>query len=575
MIPEEIIDEIQTKTDIVELISSYIPLKRAGKNFRALCPFHSEKTPSFFVNPQRQIFHCFGCGVGGGVIQFIMEYEKVSFPEAVEMLAKRLGISLPQKRLRDSGNRDYLYKVNQLAADYFFENIFSSSGSRALSYLMRRGIKENIIKEFKIGYALRDYRDLFNYLRNKGVSISILDKLSLVVKGKDGSYFDLFRDRIIFPISDVRGRIIGFGGRIITDNTSQPKYINTPASPLYTKGKNLFGLSLSKEYVLREDFCLVVEGYLDMITPFAAGIKNIVASLGTALTQEQIRLIKRYTKDIILVFDSDKAGQNASLRAIDMMLEEDMVVKVLELPAGYDPDRLVRERKEDFLKLLGEAKDFFVYKLDILRKAYDGSIAARAKIASEMIQSILKLQNEVQRQEYIKLLGSSLGVAEEALRIEMRKQQKGKAGQRYVEMNLSQDKSPFEEEHIIKSMIFYPEIIPLVEDALKDIEWEDRVLGELFAKVIECYHQEKKFSEQQFLEHCSAPQLVARFSKLVFNDFKLDEKVLEEVILKIRRRHNQRLRDYVRQNIKEAEQKGDEERIRELMQEYKALLKER
>ena len=575
MIPEEIIDEIQTKTDIVELISSYIPLKRAGKNFRALCPFHSEKTPSFFVNPQRQIFHCFGCGVGGGVIQFIMEYEKVSFPEAVEMLAKRLGISLPQKRLRDSGNRDYLYKVNQLAADYFFENIFSSSGSRALSYLRQRGMGEDIIKEFKIGYALRDYRDLFNYLRNKGVSISILDKLSLVVKGKDGSYFDLFRDRIIFPISDVRGRIIGFGGRIITDNTSQPKYINTPASPLYTKGKNLFGLSLSKEYILREDFCLVVEGYLDMITPFAAGIKNIVASLGTALTQEQIRLIKRYTKDIILVFDSDKAGQNASLRAIDMMLEEDMVVKVLELPAGYDPDRLVREKKEDFLKLLGAAKDFFVYKLDILRKAYDGSIAARAKIASEMIQSILKLQNEVQRQEYIKLLGSSLGVAEEALRIEMGKQQKRKAGQRYVEMNLSQDKSPFEEEYIIKSMIFYPEIIPLVKDALKDIEWEDRVLGELFAKVRECYHQEKKFSEQQFLEHCSAPQLVARFSKLVFNDFKLDEKVLEEVILKIRRRHNQRLRDYVRQNIKEAEQKGDEERIRELMQEYRALLKER
>ncbi|UCD15320.1 MAG: DNA primase, partial [Candidatus Omnitrophota bacterium] len=319
MIPQKFIDEVQTRTDIGEVISSYIPLKRAGRNFKALCPFHGEKTPSFMISPQKQIFHCFGCGQGGTVIQFIMQYEKASFVEAIEILARRLGLEIPYQRGEKQKLKTILYDAVEQAAQVFNKNLLSRTAAPVMSYLNKRGISKEVIEQFRIGYAA-GRNALADNLRKKGFSLEVLEKSSLVIARESG-FRDLFADRIMFPVCDSRARVVGFGARLWRQSSSAPKYINSLENPLYSKRQHLFGLNFAKDHILKEDCVIVVEGYLDMIIPFMAGIKNIVASLGTALTSEQIRLIRRYTTNIVLVFDSDKAGQAASLRALDLLLE--------------------------------------------------------------------------------------------------------------------------------------------------------------------------------------------------------------------------------------------------------------
>ncbi|OQX80768.1 MAG: DNA primase [Candidatus Omnitrophica bacterium 4484_70.1] len=422
MIPQEFIEEVQAKTDIVELISSYFPLKRAGRNFKALCPFHSEKTPSFFVSPQKQIFHCFGCGEGGGPIQFLMLYEKVSFPEAVEILAKRLGLSIPYKKSSPYERlKTTLYEITETAAVFFQKNLFTDEGKDALHYLKRRGIDSETIKEFRLGYAPSG-NVLLEFMRNKGYSLDILEKASLVVGRREGGYVDLFRERIVFPIFDVKGKVVGFGARLIKERNA-PKYINSIENPLYNKRAHLYGLNFSKEEIIKKDVAIIVEGYFDMISPYVKGIKNIVASLGTALTLEQIYLIRRYTKNIVLVFDADSAGQLANLRALDLLLENGLDVNVVRLPQGFDPDSLVRERGKDyFFRLLQEKEDFFEYKIGILEKNLDiESIEGKTKLVEEILTTLSKIENEVKRYGYIKKLSSYLEIPEEVLILELKK----------------------------------------------------------------------------------------------------------------------------------------------------------
>jgi len=421
-LPDNIIDQVQEKTDIVETISRYIPLKKIGRNYKTTCPFHSEKTPSFIVSPDKQIYHCFGCGAGGNVFSFVMRYENLQFPEAVEMLADKEGVKLP----RMSGGRDdnnsfaaQLYKINA-DASVFFQSSLADNGF-AKDYLASRGVGKEAIERFKIGYAPNSWEALLNYFKAKGVAGPILEKAGLVISNDKGGHYDRFRNRVIFPILDLKERILGFGARVM--DSSLPKYVNSPETAIYSKGRNLYGLNFSKESIKKEGHALVVEGYLDFLVPYQAGIKNIIATLGTALTQEQIRLIKRFANTVVMVYDPDEAGEAASLRNLDLFIGEDVNVYIAELAAGYDPDSYIRKNGTDeFLKVVKASRNIFDYKFDKLKERFDIKRAhGKAGIASEMLPTISRITNAVMRSELIKKLAQRLSVDEESLKTEMRK----------------------------------------------------------------------------------------------------------------------------------------------------------
>src|SRR5262245_16343150 len=333
LIPQQTIDEVLNRCDIVEVVSSYVSLKRAGRNFKALSPFNSEKTPSFIVSPDKQIFHCFSSGLGGNVITFVMKMERVEFPEAVRILAKRVGIEIPEDKAKTAHDnvRQVIFKVNEQAVDYFHRNLLqgkSADVEAAKKYLKERQILPETIETFKIGFALDAWDGLLKNLEQQKVSLRLMEQAGLIVPRKEkNGFFDCFRNRVIFPIFDTQGHCRAFRARTL-DSKNAAKYINSPETLIYTKGHHLFGFHLAKEAITRSDFVIIVEGYIDCIMPYQAGVRNIVASLGTALTLEQIRLIRRYTKNVIMLYDTDKAGEAAMLRSLDTLIEEGMNVKV-------------------------------------------------------------------------------------------------------------------------------------------------------------------------------------------------------------------------------------------------------
>ncbi len=575
MIPQEFIEEVQQRTDIVEVISSYIPLKKSGRNFRALCPFHGEKTPSFFVSPQKQIFHCFGCGKGGGVLQFLMLYDRLSFVEAVEVLAKRLGLEIPYERVFPRERmKNLLFEVVQQAMVFFHHTLLTdTSAQKARQYLKGRGINEKIIKYFKLGYARGD-NVLINYMRKRGVTLDALEKASLITSRSNGGYIDLFRNRIVFPIFDVRNRPVGFGARTIEDTKEGvPKYINSLENPLYSKREHLFGLNFAKEEVLRKDSIIVTEGYLDMIMPFAAGIKNVVASLGTALTIEQVRLVKRYTKNIILIFDSDKAGQNATLRALDFLLEEGLDVSIVELPEGFDVDLIVRKKGKDyFLNLLERnKKDFFDYKIGVLSKIYDiESIAGKTKIAHEMLLAIKKLGSEIEKFEYIKKLASSLDVREAVLVAELSKLEGIKQpvisdGDRFS------FPVPLAEKLLIRILMNNPHIIKAIKEKVMKDDFSHPLSRRAYSLLVDNFSA-TSFSLTKFMGILDDKELSGFISHITMENFGiLDKTVLKDCIAKIRKNRIKGIKRSIQEEIKLAEKNKDMGRLKELMAQFKKI----
>ncbi|RKY33680.1 MAG: DNA primase [Candidatus Omnitrophota bacterium] len=427
-----ILEEIQQRCNIVEIISGYIPLKKIGKNYKTVCPFHQEKTPSFMVNEEKQIFHCFGCGVGGNVFSFIMKIERLNFPEAVSFLAEKAGINIALNT-KDEVSCSVvaaLYKINELSSEYFFRNLaMSALAESARKYLSGRGLDVQGIKNFKIGFALNCWDGLLSFLRQHNLSDELILKSGLVISSSSKKLYDRFRNRIMFPISNRQGRIVGFGGRVFSklsphdNNIKQAKYINSPETEIYKKGNILYGFNFSKEFIQQLDYVVVVEGYLDFIVPFQAGFKNIVASLGTAFTLEQILVLKRYTKNVVIIFDADEAGQNATLRSLDVLLDAGMNVKIVRLNNEDDPDSYVRNYgREKFYQIVKQAKTLFDYKLEILFSKYSQDIPEeKALIAFEMLSTINKISDAVVRAAYITQLSEKLFVSEQVLLNELKK----------------------------------------------------------------------------------------------------------------------------------------------------------
>ena len=589
-IPENILEDILSRVDIVELISSYIPLKRAGRNFKALCPFHHEKTPSFIVSPDRQIYHCFGCSESGNAFKFLMRFERMEFLEAVETLAKKTGVALPKVKEEDqktAGIITQLYKVNELAALFYVNYLDSPEGAQAENYLLKRGVSKEAIKLFKLGLAPDKWDGLMNYLRSKNISLSLLEKAGLILSKEGGGYYDRFRNRIIFPILDIKSRVVGFGARVlpapsgVEGDDTLPKYINSPETPIYSKGRNLYGLNFAKDSIRENDFAVIVEGYLDFITPYQAGFKNIVASQGTALTLEQARLLKRYTHNIVMVYDADDAGELAALRTLDIFVEEETNVKVVSLPKGFDPDLFLRKNGIDsFKEKITQAKGLFDYKLEILKSRYNyRDIEGKAKISELMLETISKFRNLVLKSEYIKKLAQDLDIKEEALLQEMKKIKKVKT---FIDYEQPVQKNVLSinptEKLLIKLMLEETEFIHRVKDTLEPADFQDERTCRIVSIMFDLMEQGKNVEPRILMNYLNEEDISQVICESVFLPEELSaqnkEKIVNDCIRRVKKEKLKIKKQRLHEQIKTAQHLGDEERLNRLVEEFHHLIKQ-
>jgi len=434
LIPPDKLEQIRAASDIVDIIGAAIPLKRAGANFTALCPFHKEKSPSFNVNPHRQIFHCFGCHKGGDVFTFVRDYENLSFMEAVKRLADRANIPLefdnqPGQQQARHLKESLLQMHEQIAQRWQVALTNDAGGQIARDYLAKRGVSDEAIKLFRLGYAPEAWDDTVNWAKSKGYELPIVEQGGLIIRKEETDrYYDRFRGRLMFPICDEQGRIIGFSGRILTGDEKTAKYVNSPETPIFTKGKVFFGLDKSKRAILDAGFVIVCEGQLDLIACFMAGVKNIVAPQGTAFTPDHARMLKRYVEEVVLCFDSDSAGQNAAVRVQDSLLAAGLAVRVATVPRPHDPDSFIKEHGGDaFQQLINSAEGFFDFYLNRLCATNDVQTdKGRLAVVKEMAEAVNKAGSAVLFDTYAQKTGMRLSVSPESVRAEFKKASRNK-----------------------------------------------------------------------------------------------------------------------------------------------------
>ncbi|MEP6699209.1 MAG: DNA primase, partial [Verrucomicrobiota bacterium] len=432
-IPSQNIEQIAAANDIVEVIGSYFPLKRAGTSFKALCPFHQEKTPSFTVSPQRQTFHCFGCGAGGSVFRFVMDYEHIDFPSSVRKLAARAGIPVIEEGgARSDDDRQHetrrtLLRLHAEAAAWFHENLMKTPAAKpAREYLKKRGIDNRIARDWQIGYAPNEWQAFGDWAKTQGYANQVLIQSGLVSQREEAAenvqrptsnvqrstFYDRFRGRIMFPICNDVGEVIAFSGRVLAKEADGAKYLNSPETPLFRKGRVLFGLHKTKRGLIEANCAIVCEGQLDLITVFEAGITNVVAPQGTAFTENQARILKRFVNEVVLCFDSDTAGQKAAERSLDALLQNDLIVRLAEMPAGEDPDSLVRKKgKEEFEKRIAEARDFFDAWIEHEATATNlNSLGEKMQLARKLAETVGRVHDPLMRGEVANRVSARLGV---------------------------------------------------------------------------------------------------------------------------------------------------------------------
>lgn len=417
--PDELVEEIRQKNDIVDVISSYVKLQRKGSSHMGLCPFHNEKSPSFSVSASKQMYHCFGCGVGGNVFTFLMEYENYSFVEALKHLAGRAGVTLPEAEIseeakRQAGIKARLLEINKEAAKYYYFQLKSARGQAAVDYLTKRQLSEETIKKFGLGYSNQTGDDIYRYLKHIGYEDDILRESGLISFDERHKVYDKFWNRVMFPIMDTNNRVIGFGGRVMGDGL--PKYLNSPETKLFDKSRNLYGLNFAR--TSRKPNFLICEGYMDVIALHQAGFTNAVASLGTAFTGLQANLIKRYTTEVLLTYDSDEAGTKAALRAIPILKEAGLTVKVINMKPYKDPDEFIKALgAEEFQKRIDGARNSFLFEVEVMENDYDmNDPEQKTKFFNEIAKKMLQFTEEIERNIYIEAVSKKYETGFENLR---------------------------------------------------------------------------------------------------------------------------------------------------------------
>ncbi len=416
---EDLVEEVRLKNDIVDVISGYVKLQKKGSSYFGLCPFHNEKSPSFSVSRQKQMFYCFGCGAGGNVITFVMKYENYTFMEALKMLAERAGVDLPEveysKEAKEKADtRAALLEINKLAAKYFYAQLKTPSGSVAHSYLTKRGLDEETIKAFGLGYSNKYSDDLYRYLKTKGYSDTMISKAGLISVDEKHGVYDKFWNRVMFPIMDVNNHVIGFGGRVMGD--AKPKYLNSPETEIFDKSRNLYGLNRAR--TSRKHYFLICEGYMDVIALHQAGFRNAIASLGTALTTGHSSLIKRYVNEVFLTYDSDEAGTKAALRAIPILREAGISAKIIRMEPYKDPDEFIKNLgAQAFEERISKARNGFMFSLEVLEKQFDmNSPEGKTAFYNEAAKRLGEFEEEIERNNYIEAVAERYKVGYENLR---------------------------------------------------------------------------------------------------------------------------------------------------------------
>ena len=548
------LDEIKDRLDIVDLISEYVNLKKAGQNWKGLCPFHTEKTPSFTVSPAKQIFHCFGCGSGGDIFTFLTRYESLTFPEALKILATRAGVTIKkfQKGADTTGEKETLLTIHRDALGFFQQ--YLKKNAKAIEYLKERGITSNAQNLFSLGFAPRSWNALLSFLERKGHKADTIKKAGLVTKGTKGHY-DTFRGRIIFPIHDHKGDVVAFGGRSI--DGSDPKYLNSPETLIFNKRRVLYGLHYAKDSIKKTGHALLMEGYLDVITAHLHGFTNALAPLGTALTQEHDKLIRRFTEDVIIVFDSDPAGIKAAKNSASILLESGLNVRILSMPENQDPDSFLQQKGDkEFRKLVEHPLsivDFFM-----LQKG-----ERRSKIR-ETLEAISKAQDKILQGEYIKALSEKLNANERDVRAEFQRLLKRpQSGYKKPSTGAAPKpkRKPLDEEYIIQLLCQIPEKVTDVCGILSSNDFKDDITRSLFNKI-----KNGAISFNELLAQCEGEEVNFLTGISTKDDFEDPEKVLEDCIKSIRKKQ-------LDTEIKEAKSQKDSALLTKLLAKRKDLIK--
>ena len=587
-IPPEKISEIQRSLNIIDIVSDYVALKRTGRNFLGLCPFHHEKTPSFSVNVEKQIYKCFGCGEGGTVFNFLMKQEALTFPEAVKALAEKANIRIDSFNTKEwSQSTSILYEANEKAASFFTDMLLKTKdGKQSRDYVSNRLINDDSINKFRLGYAPNHWDSLVNKSKEWGVNIQVLEKAGLVITKQDKACYDRFRNRLMFPIFDSQNRPVGFGARAL-DN-SLPKYLNSPETPVFNKSKTLYGINLAKESMIRNRKVLLMEGYTDVIMAHQYGIDWSIAVLGTALTREHVRLLRRYCDKAILVFDADTAGQKSSERNLDIFIEEDFDVNVVLLPKNYDPyDFLVKNGRQSFLEQVEKAYDFFGFKIKLSETKWDmSSVSGKTSAIDDVLSTAMKIPNFVKRELTIKRIAEEMSIEENILRDHLTRFKALKSGQidrnKFHEQktgNLNKLKSGdyLVEMTILSIIINRNDLIRKVETDIGFDSFRNKEIRSIVERIYEIYSQKGRVILNDVFPMLNTSEisrdLIDIISKqesieegLIADQTDSAEKILKECIQFIEKRKSRKSLEQTRKKMLDMDRsKGYEQEVDQLL----------
>ena len=584
---DELIEEIRSSNDIVDVISKYVTLKRSGRNFFGLCPFHKEKSPSFAVSPDKQIFHCFGCGAGGNVIHFISKIEGLDFKDTLELLANRVNIELPTlDNLEDDKTarlKSKVYEINKIAAEFYHENLYKPTSKIAQEYIKKRKLDNRTLKAFLIGYA-GNFNELYLLLKQKGYTEEEMLASSLVKRTENGGYMDSFRKRLMFPIQDVRERVIAFGGRVLDD--SKPKYINSPENIVYSKGRNLFGLNVAKKHDTKK--IVIVEGYMDAISLYQRGITNVVASLGTAMTEAQGRLLRRYSEQVILGYDADGAGQAAILRGMEILQNLGCDIRVLQIEGAKDPDEYVlKYGPERFQKCVDNAISLVEFKVKVLLKELNiENTNDKIKFLNEIAKILAKVTNQMEREIYVDKIAKEYKISKEAIYAEVNKlmykdnQGSKKLEKRVVTMLPKEEKENSVSEAVLKreNLVIYLLINEYSKcyEKIKNLITLDYIQDDTNKQILKKMYEEFEkgnSNTSQLLDWFQDEKIISHITEIMAGDFEITDvyKAIDDLISIYEKEKLISRRNEILKKLESVSEAGSEE-VKELEKELNDII---